>query len=113
MNNDQIAHDLAIAYINNRYSVDVRGEFSVTSSTNENNAVDDVSGSGSIETTHLPDVNAPVMLKVGTGQRHFRFGPEKTQWVPTDEFQVDRVFRDMINDYRAAYARFLQLLAGR
>lgn len=114
MDNDQIAHDLAIAYINNRCGVDVTGEFSVTSTTHmDDNAIDDVSGSGSVETLRLPDVDAPVMVKVGTGEKYFRIGPEKKRWEVTGEFQVDSTFRSMINDYRAAYDRFMQLLEER
>jgi len=50
---EQIAHDLAVGYITNRYGVDVSGDFSVYS------LGDDITGSGSVKTEHLPDVNEP------------------------------------------------------
>ena len=51
ISNKQIAHDLAIAYINNKYGPNVNGDFSVTGSNN------DIYGSGSVETKFLPDVD--------------------------------------------------------
>lgn len=41
--NEQIAHDLAIAYINNLYGVDVNGDFSVSGGGNS------VYGSGNVK----------------------------------------------------------------
>lgn len=109
---DQIAHGLAMAYINNRYGANVKGKFTVTSSTNyERKTVEDVRGEGSVETERLPDVFDPEMVSVGTGERHFfGIGPEKKRLEPTGEYAVDHVFRRMISDYNNAYERFLQLL---
>src|SRR5687768_11371600 len=112
MNVDQIAHDLAIAYINNRYGVEVTGSFSVDSTRNyDNDTVREVSGEGDVTTERLPGIFDPHMVSVGTGKRHFfGVGPEKMRMEPTAEFAVDRIFRNMIADYRHAYERFLQVL---
>jgi len=98
---EQIAHDLALAYINNRYGVDVSGDFFLS----------DGDGSGSVSTTHLPSVDSPKTVKVGTGQKGF-LGIEKKQRVQAG-YLVDDVFAKMINDYHVAYSRFLELLNGR
>lgn len=112
MNVDQIAHDLAIAYINNRYGVNVTGKFSVESyKSYDSDTVREVTGEGTVETQHLPDLFDPRLVRVGTGTRSlFGIGPEKTRQEPTGEYAVDQVFRSMIADYRNAYQRFLQLL---
>ncbi|MGX5716318.1 hypothetical protein [Arthrobacter sp. MAHUQ-56] len=103
---DQIAHDLAMAYINNRYGADVKGEFSVTTWEK------DVSGSGQVETERLPDVNQIRKVRVGTGERHLFGLREKTTWVASG-FEVDIVFAKMIEDYYDARERFLALLESR
>lgn len=112
MNVDQIAHALAIAYINNRYGAEVTGSFSVDSTKNyDNDTVSDVSGKGDVTTERLPGIFDPHMVSVGTGKRHFfGVGPEKMRMEATAEFAVDSIFRSMIADYRHAYERFLQLL---
>lgn len=108
---EQIAHDLAVVYLNNRYGVEVAGSFSVTSWTNERDVVNDVSGGGSVETERLPDLHTPETVRVGTGERHlFGLGPEKMRTVPTGGFEVDETFRRMIHDYHEAYTRILGLL---
>lgn len=103
---DQIAHDLAIAYINNRYGAEVSGEFSV--STWER----DVTGSGQVETERLPDVNEIRRVRVGTGERHFFGLRERKTWAESG-YEVDPVFANMIDDYYDAHARFLALLEHR
>jgi hypothetical protein len=115
MNVDQIAHDLAMAYINNRYGVNVTGSFSVESSTNyESDTVSDVKGEGSVETHRLPGLFDPQMVSVGTGKKSFLgIGPEKTRLEPTGEYAVDQKFRSMIADYHNAFQRFLQLLEAK
>jgi len=99
---EQIAHDLAIVYLVNRYGPEVDGSFDVT----------DGDGSGSVDTERLPKVDAHTTRRVGTGEhRHLLFlSWEKKADVETDEFQVDPIFRRMITEYRSAYARFLELL---
>lgn len=102
-NKDQIAHDLAMAYINNRYGAEVTGEFSVHTWDN------DVTGSGTVETERLPDVEEIRMVKVGTGERHL-FGLREKAKLIESGYEVDRVFENMIEDYYNAYSRFLALL---
>lgn len=114
----QVAHDLSIAYLTNRYGAEVVGEFSVSATQDWSGSsprVTDVSGSGEVATHHLPDVMKPGMrgVEVKTGGRYlFGLGAEKTSTVdvPTGEYEVDPVFRSMIRDYHQAYARFLHLL---
>lgn len=115
MNKDQVAHDLAMAYIHNRYGAEISGEFSISSSKNYDvGAVDDVTGDGKVETHRLPDVFEPETTRVKTGERHFfGIGPAKTAEVPTGEYAVDRVFRRMIEDFDNAYARFSKMLEAR
>lgn len=99
---EQIAHDLAIAYINNRYGVDVIGDFNVSGS------VDNIYGSGNVSTEHFPDVNTIKQIKVATGKKGL-LGFEKKKWVE-DGFTMDEVFISMISDYKAAYIRILEIL---
>jgi Protein of unknown function (DUF2510) len=115
INKEQVAHDLAIAYINNRYGIRVTGEFSVTSSTSyDSDVVRDVTGEGSVGTEFLPDLDDPETTRIGTGERHlFGLGPEKTRLVPTGQYEVDAFFQSMIHDYYKAYSRILGMLGGR
>jgi hypothetical protein len=112
---EQVAHDLAIAYINNRYGIRVTGEFSVDSTKNyDMDVVKEVTGEGSVSTELLPDLDDPEMVRVGTGERHlFGLGPEKTKLVHTGAYEIDGVLRSMIDDYYRAYSRILALLARR
>jgi hypothetical protein len=112
---EQIAHDLAVVYLNNRFGVQVTGEFSVSSSRNyERDLVSDVSGEGRVATKRLPDLDTPETTRVGTGERHlFGLGPEKMRTVPTGGFEVDDTLRRMIDEYHSAYARILALLSGK
>jgi hypothetical protein len=102
---EQIAHDLAIAYINNKYGVEVSGDFDVST------YGDDVIGSGSVSTEYLPDIVSSNMIKVGTGEKGL-LGKEKKKWVQDGvTYPADKVFRDMNKDYHAAYERFITLLS--
>lgn len=103
VNNDQIAHDLAIAYINNRYGAEVTGSFSVSTIGN------DVTGEGDVRTERLP---APGKIRhklIKTGDKVI-FGLVAKRKFAADGFAVDPVFEQMIEDYRLAYARFVDLL---
>jgi hypothetical protein len=104
---EQIAHDLALAYVINRHGAEVTGEFDV--STYER----DVSGSGKVETERLPDVDQPRMVRVETGEKRLLGLVEKTKMVDSGEYAVDAVFNKMIDDYRRAHTRFLGLLESR
>ncbi|MCT2061756.1 hypothetical protein [Dietzia cinnamea] len=112
---EQVAHDLAIAYINNKYGVRVTGSFAVTSSTDYgSDAVREVTGEGSVTTEYLPDLDELETVRVGTGERHlFGIGPDKTKLIPTGKFEVDAPFRSMVQDYYKAHSRFLELLDDR
>lgn len=100
--NEQIAHDLAIVYLVNRYGPEVDGSLDVT----------DGDGGGSVDTERFPDVDARKTIRVGTGEHRkvllWRF--EKKTDIETDEHQVDPIFRGMIRDYHEARSRFLELL---
>lgn len=102
---EQIAHDLAMVYVHNRYGAEVTGSFEV-------NSIGDVSGSGEVLTERLPDVDATYQVKVSTGEKMFFGLLDKKQLVDTGEYRVDGVFTEMIRDYRAAYSRILALLSG-
>jgi hypothetical protein len=103
---EQIAHDLAIAYVNNRHGAEVSGQFSVDTWD------DKVSGSATVETSRLPDVDTIRMVEVGTGEKYFFGLRERTESVEAG-YAVNRVFEEMIEDYRTAYSRFLELLECR
>ncbi len=107
ISNEQIAHDLAVAYVINRHGAEVTGEFDV--STYER----DVNGSGKVQTERLPDVDQPKMVRVETGEKRLFGLVEKTRMVDSGEFAVDAVFNQMIDDYERAYARLLELLESR
>lgn len=106
IDDDQIAHDLAMAYVNNRYGAEVEGEFSVDVSGG------DVTGFGRVTTERLPDVDEPHMEKVGTGEHYFFGLFEKTTSVASG-FEVDGIFTKMVDDYFKAKSKFLELLARR
>jgi len=107
---EQIAHDLAIVYLNNRYGIDVTGDFNVYSNSLEN-TVESVSGTGSVVTSHFSSVKEPKYIKVGTGEKGM-FGIEKKKKIPSG-YLVDDIFNNMIDDYGLAYAHFLELLENK
>ena len=96
--NEQIAHDLTMVYLSNRYGVNIRGDFSVS----------DGFGSGEIESEHFPDTKELKYIKVGTGERGF-LGIEKKVKVENG-YEVDELFLDILKNYREAYNHFLKLL---
>jgi hypothetical protein len=100
---EQLAHDLAIAYVNNRYGAEVKGELSVDTSDG------DVTGWGTVETKRLPDTAEIRRIRVPTGEKHFFGLLGKTESIESG-YEVDEVFKQMIEDYRKAYSRFLELL---
>jgi hypothetical protein len=101
--NEQIAHDLAIAYITNRYGVDVSGALTISGSDGN------VSGYSEVTTEHFPDVDEIKKVKVGTGEKGFMGLVEKKKWVEAG-YSVDEIFISMIVDYKKAYKRILGLL---
>jgi hypothetical protein len=103
---EQLAHDLAMAYVNNRHAPEVSGEFSVDT------LGDNVSGSGSVETTRLTAADAIRTTRIGTGEKYFFGILEKKESVEAG-YAVDAVFQAMIEDYRTSFSRFLELLEAR
>lgn len=97
---EQIAHDLAMAYINNRYGAEVSGEFDTSEG----------SDGGSVYTERLPHVDKIRKRSVGTGEKYF-FGLLERSTLVDDGYEVDPVFELMIDDYFAAFRRFMELLS--
>lgn len=107
ISNEQVAHDLALAYVINRYGAEVTGEFNV------NTYDGDISGSGNVKTERLPNVDEVRMVRVDTGEKRLFGLVEKTKLVDSGEYAADAVFIKMIDDYHSAYARFLELLKSK
>lgn len=97
ISNEQIAHDLTMVYLRNRYGIEMSGSFA--------------SGDGSISSAHFPSVSDPRYIKVGTGEQGF-FGREKQKLVRSGN-KVDALFSIMVQDYLDAYAYFYRLLCER
>ncbi|MGF7002531.1 hypothetical protein M2149_000920 [Lachnospiraceae bacterium PFB1-21] len=102
---EQLAHDLTMTYLNNRYGVDVSGDFSVTTVDRE------VSGFGNVETSRFPEVSKARTKKVGTGQKQFVFFEKKK--LVFDGYVVDEIFDSMITDYYEAYEKIWGILTER
>lgn len=77
---EQIAHDLAMVYMKNRYGIDVTGSFSI----NEGD------GTGVVTTERLPHTTEAAYAKVKTGEKGL-FGIEKKEKVRSGE-KVDNLF---------------------
>ena len=97
---EQIAHDLTIVYLSNRYGVDVAGSIHATG--------DQQSLTSNVSTKRLPDMDEKHYDKIGTGQKGF-LGLEKKTKVENG-YRVDPIFREMIAEYKKAYSRFIELL---
>ena len=98
ISNEQIAHELAVIYLSNRYGVQISGNLRVSSG----------DGRGDIRSRHFPDTEAPKYQKVGTGEKGF-LGIEKTVNVQTG-YETDGLFEEILRNYRNAYRHFLTLL---
>lgn len=96
---EQIAHDLTMIYMKNRYGIDISGDFSIT----------DGSGSGTIVTEHFPSTSEPHYIKIGTGEKGF-LGLERKRKVESG-LKVDVLFEEMVDSYIKAYTHFLRLLS--
>lgn len=103
---EQIAHDLAIVYLTNRYGSEVVGSFNVSGDR------ESVSGYGSVETIRMPDIDEERIVKMKTGNKK-SFGPFKydEQVKVVDGYKVDPIFTEMIQDYKNAYERMIELLS--
>lgn len=94
--NKQIAHELAMVFITNRYGTKATGSFA--------------GGNGTIESSSLPATTEETFIKEATGERGL-FGREKKENVKTG-YAVDDIFAEMVAEYKRAYDKFLALLAG-
>ena len=95
---EQLAHELTMIYMKNRYGINVNGSFYI----NDNN------GSGNIKTEHFPVVSEPQYAKVKTGEKGF-LGLEKKQKIQSGN-KVDSLFMEMVKNYYDAYSHFYRLL---
>lgn len=95
---EQIAHDLTLVYLNNRYGINVDGSFHVS----------DGDGSGRIDTERFPPAFEINYAKVGTGERGF-LGFEKKVWVK-DGYAADGIIDEIIQEYYQTYNRILSRL---
>ena len=65
---EQIAHDLTMIYLENKYEIHVTGELYISGD----------SGNGTISTEHFPSVSEPDYIKVKTGEKGM-FGLSKNK----------------------------------
>ena len=95
---EQIAHDLTMVYMKNRYGPSVDGIIAMT----------DGAGSGTVSTDHFPSTTKIKYRREKTGEKGF-LGIEKKKRVESGH-KVDDLFNDMVEDYTNAYIKFLKLL---
>ena len=95
---EQLAHDLTMVYLNNRYGINVDGDIHVS----------DGDGSGSIQTERFPSVFEIRYKKVGTGERGF-LGFEKKVMVE-DGYASNDIIDALIEEYHQTYNRILSRL---
>ena len=95
---EQLAHDLTMVYLNNRYGVKVEGDISVS----------DGDGSGSVKTKKFPSAFEIKYKRVGTGERGF-LGFEKTVRVE-DGYEADDIIDELLKEYHQTYNRILSRL---
>lgn len=96
INKEQIAHDLTMVYLNNRYGISVEGHFSVS----------DGDGFGNIDTQKFPHVSEIKYKKVGTGEKGF-LGFEKKIKVE-DGHEADDIIDELVREYYQTYNRILR-----
>lgn len=95
---EQIAHDLTIIYLENKYGIHVTGDIYISGD----------SGNGTISTEHFPSVSEPDYIKVKTGEKGV-FGLSKKQKVRAGN-KIDPLFAEMVQNYYDAYTHFYRLL---
>ena len=101
LSKEQLAHELAMVYMNNKYGIHVSGSL----------YTNDGYGEGNIDTKHFPNVSEAMYTKVGTGKTGF-LGIEKKMKVQNGH-EVDPIFSEMVENYYGAYHKFLELLSKR
>lgn len=95
INKEQIAHDLTIIYLNNRYGINVKGSLSISEG----------KGYGDITTEKFPDCSEIRYKKIGTGEKGF-LGIEKKKSVE-DGYKSDYIIDGLIEEYYQIYSRIL------
>ena len=98
INKEQIAHDLTIVYLKNRYGINVSGNLSISG---------DI-GSGEIHTDKLPSPSEIKYKKVGTGEKGF-LGLEKKDSIE-DGYKSDTVINELVQEYYQVYGRILKII---
>jgi hypothetical protein len=99
MDKRQIAHDLTIVYLNNRYGPEVRGSI----------AYSEDGGAGDVQTMRMPGPTERRTKKIGTGEMRLRGLLEKKVRVD-DGLKIDGIFEEVLQDYIAVYQRFYELI---
>lgn len=94
MTKEQIAHDLAMVYMYNRYGITVKGDVA--------------RGWGEIETKHFPSSTKFQYEEVELESRDI-WGFNKTEKVEKGR-KVDAIFQKMAADYQYAYQYFYDLI---
>ena len=94
MTKEQIAHDLAMVYMHNRYGITIEGSVS--------------SGWGEIETKHFPSSSKIEYEEVELESRDI-WGLNKTEKVEKGR-KVDSILQKMYADYQYAYQYFYDLI---
>lgn len=95
---EQIAHDLTMVYMRNRYGIDVAGSFSF--SENENH--------GQVSTEHLPSPEEADLVPVITKEK--KFFKRKTIETIQKDYKIDSVIADMTKTYLDVYKKFYDRL---
>lgn len=95
INKEQIAHDLTMVYLKNRYGINVEGTLSIS----------DGDGSGNINTEKFPHIDEIKYKTVGTGEKGF-LGFEKKIKVE-DGYKADDIIDELVHEYYQTYNRIL------
>lgn len=98
---EQIAHDLTMIYMKNKYGIDIAGDFSMSGEY----------GSGTVTTKHFPSASEPQYIKVGTGEKGL-LGIERKKKIQSGNI-VDNLFEEMVENYYEAYSHFYQILSSK
>lgn len=94
---EQIAHDLTMLYLYNRYGTIIHGSSTLNG--------------GSVNTVHFPKVTDPKFTWVRKRAKGFlgNIGLENEVKVQSG-FAADENFEELVEEYRCTYERFLEAL---
>ena len=98
INKEQIAHDLTMVYLNNRYGIEVDGHVSIS----------DGDGFGDVGTKRFPHISEIKFKKIGTGEKGF-LGIEKKVKI-ADGCVADDIIDRLIREYYQTYNKILSRL---